>query len=638
MTHLVSHRATLTSLALAALAMSSASSAFAQTAPDNNNNVSNSDSANQVIVTATRSPQLTSDVISDTLVINADQIAQSGAGSIVDLLQRQRGIEVSTNGGPGTTSSVFIRGANSNQNVVLVDGVRIGSSTTGAANWSAIPLSAIDHIEIVYGPLSTLYGADAIGGVIQIFTKKGAGAPSVTASVGAGTYNTNKYDGSVSGSTGGDHNFSYAIQAGKEQSTGFPATLPGNYSYNPYGSNDGYNKQNTSGQFGFQLAKGQEIGLVFLNSHLDAQFDNGPSTYNSHSVQNLDNIAVYSKNQILSNWQSLVQVSQTRDDQATYSSADPVYGFSQINTKQTDLTWQNDINIGSDVLQLLYGYRKEQVVSSSTPELGGDRTTNSFAASYNMKRGNHLLNVSVRDDDSSQYGSKVTGALGYGYRITDTLRATASYGTSFRAPSFNELYYPGYGIPTNKPEQGRNAEAGLRYDDGVTQLSAVYYHNRITDLIVNAYPCPFEPQTYSYGCAYNVDHAVLQGVTLAGSRKLGDFTVRANIDLQNPVDQTTDTVLARRAKKHANFGVDYGTGALKAGLEWELSGARFDDAANQNQLGGYGLLNLYSTYQITPDWSTLIRWNNIADKKYQLAQYYQTPGTTVFVGLRYGYK
>src|SRR5450830_363679 len=199
-----------------------------------------------VVVTATRNPQPVADVISDTVTIDAAQIAQSGAGSIIDLLQRQRGIEVARNGGAGTSASVYIRGANSNQNIVLVDGVRIGSSTTGAANWSAIPLTAIDHIEIVYGPLSSLYGADAVGGVIQIFTKTGRGAPAVTAFAGAGSDQTHEFDASVSGATGGEHSFSYAFSAGTETSNGFSATRPGSSSYNA--DRDGYDKSNLAAQ------------------------------------------------------------------------------------------------------------------------------------------------------------------------------------------------------------------------------------------------------------------------------------------------------------------------------------------------------------------------------------------------------
>jgi vitamin B12 transporter len=620
MTHPVSRHAALTSLALAI----AAPAALAQTVAEK--------PLESILVTATRSPQLASDILSDTISISSDEIARTGAGSLTDLLQKQRGIEVARNGGPGTTTSVFIRGANSNQNIVLVDGVRIGSSTTGTANWGAIPLSAIDHIEIVYGPLATMYGADAIGGVIQIFTKKGAGAPQMSAAIGAGNNTTRTYEASVSGATSDEHVLSYALTAGKDRSGGFSATVPGNSSYNA--DRDGYDRQSATGRLALQVAKGHEIGLLASHSQLDAQYDNGSSSYDARTSQTLDNTAFFSNNQWTSNWHSTFQLSEARDEQYTDSSA-AASGKSQINTTQNNLSWQNDIRLGSDTLQVLLERREEKVTASTTPALDGERATNSIATSYNLKRGAHLASVSLRNDDSSQYGNKATGAVGYGYHIDNALRASASVSTSFREPTFNELYYPNYGVASNKPEKGRNFETGLYFDDGKTQWSAVYFRNRLTDLLVSASVCPVSPETHPYGCSYNVDRALLEGITLAAARQLGNFKLSANLDLQNPRDETTGNTLARRAKKHANLALGYGTGALHTGVDLQVSGKRFDDAANQNTLGAYALLGLYATYQLAPQWSLLTRWSNVTDKNYALAKNYATPGSTIFVSLRY---
>ncbi|SDH64804.1 MULTISPECIES: TonB-dependent receptor domain-containing protein [unclassified Duganella] len=615
MTLRISRPAALTSLALAMAACHA-----------------HAESTDTVVVTATRTAQPLANVISDTITINAEQIAESGAGSIVDLLQRQRGIEIARNGGAGTSSSVYIRGANSNQNIVLVDGVRIGSSTTGAANWSAIPLTAIDHIEIVYGPLSSLYGADAIGGVIQIFTRKGQGAPAVTAFAGYGSDKTREVDATLSGATGGEHSFSYAISAGKEKSDGYSATRPGLSSYNK--DDDGYDRENVSGQFGLQIAPGYEAGALFLHSKLDSQYDNGASAYDVRSKAELQTAAIYGKAKFVSNVDTLLQYSQSEDKGQNWGSA-AASGYSRIDTRQTTITLQNDIRIGEDIVQVLYDHRKEEVSTNGADAMNRDRTTNSWAASYNARRGASLLNASVRRDNAV-YGSKNTGSIGYGYDITPQLRATASYGTSFRAPTYNELYYPGYGNPANKPEEGKNAEIGLRWDDGVNALSANYYHNKLTDMLVNTTPCPYAG--YTFGCAYNVNKAMLEGVTIAGTTKLAGINLAASIDLQDPKDETTDKRLARRAKKHGNVTADYRIGALKAGVELEFSGDRFDDAANKNRLGGYGLVNLYATYAVNKDWSALVRWNNVGDKQYDLARYYVTPGSKVFAGIRYGYK
>ncbi|WP_426074574.1 TonB-dependent receptor domain-containing protein [Janthinobacterium sp. DSP2-3-3] len=621
MTHAVSRHAALTSLALAI----AAPAAFAQTT---------SNTFDPVIVTATRTPQKTSELLATTAIITSEDIARSGAGSVTELLQKQRGIEVVRNGGAGTAASVYIRGANGTQNIVLVDGIRIGSSTLGAANWSPVPLANIDRIEIVYGPLSTLYGADAIGGIIQIFTKKGSGAPVVGASVGFGSDATRQYDASVSGASGGYNSLSYSLNVSKEKSDGFSATKPANYYYNA--DKDGYDKKSVTGQVGFQLAKGHDLGLVFMNSKLDAQYDNGPG-YDARGNQKLENIGVFMNNEFVQGWHSKVQVAEARDKANDDGSA-RAGAKSYLETKQSTVDWQNDIAIGTDTLQLLASYRKEEVVSSGEPILNRARDTKSLAGSYTMQRGQHLLSASLRRDKMSETGSTNTGSLGYGYQINNALRATASYGTSFRQPTYNELYYPGYGIASNRPEKGRNAEVGLRYDDGKTQLSAVYYHNRVTDLLIYANTCPVEVATHPDGCAYNVNKALLEGITLTGRRKFGDFGLSGNIDLQDPRDQTLDKSLVRRAKRHANFAADYSIGQLNTGAEWQLSGKRFEDAANKITLGGYGLVNLFATYQVARDWSVLARWNNITDKKYELARNYNTAGSNFFVGLRYGSK
>lgn len=584
-----------------------------------------------VVVTATRSPQALTDAISDTISISAEQIAASGAGSIIELLQRQRGIEIARNGGSGTNATVFLRGANSNQNVVLVDGVRIGSSTTGAANWSAIPLSAIDHIEIVYGPLSSLYGADAIGGVIQIFTRKGQGATTLTASAGYGTDNTRAGEAAISGSLQG---FSYAISAAKEKSDGYSATRPGSSSYNA--DKDGYDRQNAAARLSYEWAAGQEIGTQLMHGSLSSQYDNGPSPFDVRSIAAINSAAFYSHNQLLPNWQSAVQIAQTRDDGSTYSSA-AASGYSRINTKQTSWSWQNDITLDSDVLQLLLERRKEEVETNGFQLVNPQRYTNSVAASYNARRGEQLFNASVRRDRSI-YGAKNTGAFGYGYFFSPALRASASYGTSFRAPTFNELYYPSYGNPANKPELGKNGEIGLHYSASGSTASATYYHNRLTDLMVNTNPCPYGTAEYKFGCAYNVNHALLEGVTLSASQQLGAFTFSANADLQDPKDETSGKQLSRRSKRHGNLAADYDGGSWKAGAEVVLSGERFDDAANKYRLPGYGLLNLYASYRVSRDWSALVRWNNVADKQYDLARNYATPMGKVYVALRYGYQ
>ena len=618
MTFPVSRRAALSSLALAitplfALAQNAAEPAMAA-----------------VLVTATRAPQPAADVLSDHLVLSSEDIVRSGAGNVIDLLQQQRGIVVSRNGGPGTTASVFMRGGDSKQTVVLVDGVRIGSSTSGIANWTALPLANIDRIEIIYGPLATMYGADAIGGVVQVFTRRGAGPARFSAAVSAGSAGAVAAEQSVAGST---NRINYGFALAHEQDEGFSATKPGNFSYN--GDDDGYRKRSASGRLAYSIAPGHEAGILFMHSRLAAQYDNGAATYDARSVQQLDNGSLFSTHQLTPGWRVSLQGSLAYDKSTTFANASAT-GQSNLDTRLTAYSAQSDLALGPDLLQLVLERREEDVVSSSTRALNIGRDTNSAAVAYSLKRGAHLASASGRIDDSSQYGSTSTGSLGYGYRITPRLRASASAGTSFRAPTFNELYFPSYGVASNRPEHGKNLEAGLAYTGARIEASAAYYRNRMTDLLVSTSRCPVEVATHPFGCAYNVNQASMSGLSLGARAQIGAFELRGSADFQDPRDDTTGKQLVRRARRHGMLALEYSSGALTTGAAVQLSGKRFEDGANRVTLGGYGVLNLFASYRFAPDWTVIARWNNATDKQYELARTYATAGSQAYVGVRYG--
>lgn len=584
-----------------------------------------------VVVTAARFAQAPRDVLSDNSVITSDEIRQSGAINLLDLLQQKRGLEIVTAGGPGSTSSVFLRGASGEQTVVLVDGARIGSSTLGGATWESIPLAQIDHVEIVYGPLSSLYGADAIGGVIQIFTRKGDGKTLVSAEAGFGTYNTRTVDAAISGSGAAENRLHYALDVARSEADGFSATKPNAPfgAYNP--DKDGYDKESASGQLSFDVMKGHEIGVGFLQAQNKAQFDLGPD-YDDQNRERLNAVRIYAHDQFLPAWNSNLQLSQT--DDYLFGTNGPywqAYGETPSNyfkTTQTNLSWQNDIAIGNDVLQLL-AERREEKIDTDTSGLNGKRNTNSVAASYQWKSEAQLAVFSLRNDDSNQYGLQTTGSVGYGYRLARDWRVNASYGTSFRAPTFNELYFPGYGSPSIKPEKGRNAEAGVAYDDGKSRFTAVLYQNRVTDLVV------YDASCY---CARNVDQALLEGLSLGGSTKFGSFSANASLDFQDPHDQTTNTILARRAKRHGSIGLDYRESKYQIGVDNVFSGKRYDDAANLTPLGGYAIWNLHASVDLSDDWNLVARWDNVLNRDYELAYGYATGGSNVYVALRYGFK
>lgn len=584
-----------------------------------------------VLVTASRAPQDAASVINDHLIISADDIARSGAANLIDLMQQQRAIEVTRNGGPGNNSSVYIRGADARQSVVLVDGVRTGSSTTGAANWSTLPLANVERIEIVYGPLATMYGADAIGGVVQIFTRRGAGPASVRAAASVGSRAFRSAEVAVAGATDGEHAVNYAFSLARDGDSGFSSSRSGLSSYNP--DRDGYDKDNASARIGVRLADGHEAGVLYLHSHLNAQYDSGASSYDTRTIQNLDNFALYSRHQLTSNWRVQLQASETADQSNNLTSAT---ASNSIQTRQNFYLAQSDLAIGADQLQVLAERRIEEVISSNSVALTRSRSNNAAALAYSFNRGAHLASFSARFDDSSDYGSTTTGGIGYAYRLTPAWRLKASAATSFRAPTFNELYFAGYGVASNRPEHGRNIEAGLAYRAGASSASLTYYRNRLTDLLVNLGKCPVEVATHPTGCVYNVNRATLEGVSAEARTRVLALDLHASLDWQDPRDDTTGYLLVRRARRHGQLGADYVAGAFSTGATMQFAGRRYDDQANRNALGGYGLLNLYASYRFAPSWSAQVRVNNATGKDYELARFYGTAGTTVYAGVRYG--
>ena len=352
-------------------------------------------------VTAARSSQPIADVLADITVIGAEEIARAGAQSVTELLARQPGVEIVQNGGPGAVSGVFLRGANRGQTLVLIDGVRIASSSAGATSLEAIPLDQIDRIEILRGPASSLYGADAIGGVVQVFTRRGTGAPSGNASAGYGTYGTWDVKGGVSGATGP---VQFALQAAAKGSNGFNTiTNPANFLFNP--DPDGYSNRSVSANLGFTAAPEQEITGQYFRSRLDNQFDGGPD-FDDRTITVAETWQVAGRNRLAPFWVSRLSAGAGIDDSQTQSA----YGDSPFKTTQRQYAWQNEITLPAGMLTAGVERREEQVATDAgfaTTE----RNTNSLFGIYQLRVDEHALQANLRRDDSTQYGGKTTGAF-----------------------------------------------------------------------------------------------------------------------------------------------------------------------------------------------------------------------------------
>jgi vitamin B12 transporter len=576
-----------------------------------------------IFVTALRAEQPLTDLLADVTVIGPEEIARAGPGGLVSLLQRQPGIEVVANGGPGSASTVFMRGANAAQTLVLVDGLRVSSSTSGTTSLEAIPLEQIERIEILRGPASSLYGADAIGGVIQVFMRKGGDAFAANGGAGYGTYNTTSIYGGLSGS-GGTGAWRYAFQAGHRESDGFNAIFnPDNISYNP--DRDGYRDDNFSGSLSFRFAPEQEISAQAFRSRLNAQFDAGQG-FDDRTITTVESYSIASRNRLAPYWTSALSAAETRDD----SNSETSFGPSRFRTRQRLYSWQNELMPAYGRVTLI-AERREERIDSDAGFAVNSRNTNAVAGIYQLRDGPQLAQASLRRDDSSQFGGRTTGTIAYGYAFTAGWRATASFGTAFKTPTFNDLYFPGFSNPELKPETARNTEVALRYSGDTLSAGLVGYRNRVRDLIV--FECDAD-----FNCApQNVADATLEGVTAELGARFGELSAKASIDLQKPTDDSNGFLLPRRARRHAAMSLMQDTGPFHIGGEVVASSARFDDAANTRRMGGYALLNLTAEYRFGNRWTLLARLDNALNKQYELAADFNTAGANAFVGVRWLY-
>lgn len=578
-----------------------------------------------VVVTATRQAQRASEILSDISVIDKEEIQAAGPGATLnELLARQPGVEISHKGGVGTDSSIFLRGANNNHALVLVDGMRLGSTTLGYPAWGFVPLEQIDRIEIMRGSCSSLYGSDAIGGVIQIFTKRGEGPFRMFAEAGYGTWNTAALAAGFSGSTDG---WRYSFQLAQKKSDSYSAIRnPANSSYNA--DKDGFEITSSSGSLAYSPVKGHEFGASYLYSEGWNKYDSSPKARDFRQDETIYGVNLYSRNQWTQDWTSSFKIGQSSDLSKQFTNGAP---GSRIESKQTQYQWQNDIVLPLGTA-LLAVERTEQEVDGNVNYSVKDRTINSFLVGWNGSYAGHRGQLAVRRDDNSQFGGKTTGTLAYGYQFNRDWRASANYGTGFKAPTFNDLYYPGSGNPNLKPETSINREVAVHYETERHHASLTYYDNKVSDLV------EWAPNGLGLWFPANVAKAELKGWTLAYSGNVADFRVTASLDLQDPEDATTGKRLRYRAREIAKFGLSRDFGALTVGGDILASGKRYNDTANTQVLGAYELVNLHANYRLSGDWSVFAQANNIFDRKYVQVLDYATPGANVFVGVRYSPK
>jgi vitamin B12 transporter len=583
--------------------------------------------ADLVSITATRTPVRVGDTVAETTVIDRQQLDRSEGRTLPELLAGLAGFQFSSNGGLGKTSSVFIRGLESRHTLLVVDGVRVGSATLGTPSLDNLPLEAIDRIEVVRGPMSSLYGNGAFGGVIQVFTRQGAQGLTGHAKLAAGS----KDFGQIAGGLGfGDGVIDAAVQVQHTDTKSFSATNASVPFGNFNADRDGFRQNSGSLRLGWQALPGWRADFLALQSTGLTRIDDGP---NADARAELENrvTALTVRGKPLPAWAMRVTVAESVDAYDTVATASAFTALGAIQTRSRQLGWENTLATPLGTVLALAERTTETVSRPGAPFALSQRDIDGLALGLSGAAAQHSWQASVRRDSNSQFGSVTTGALAYAYRLTPAWRLGASHGTSQTLPSFNQLYFPGFGNPLLLPEKGQQSEVNLRWSSAQHSLHAAYYDYHYRGFISSG------PQPV------NLPRVEITGVTLAYEGRWRNVDLTASLDQLDPQNATVGNAnfgkqLPRRARQIARAGADWRAGAWSAGATLVGFSHRFDNAANTIRLGGYGLLDLRFDWAVAPSLTLGVRVNNVTDKAYETVLGYNQPGREGFLTLRHAFR
>ena len=587
-----------------------------------------------VVVTGLREPQPLDRVVGDLVVIDAERIRDAAVDSIEDLLRRVGGIQLSRTGGPGQAAGALLRGHSSANTVVLIDGVRVGSATAGLMDLSSLSLAQIERIEILRGPGSSLYGADAVGGVVQIITRRGDGEPTLSGRLAVGPLNSSEAEVALRGAGGG---IDYAVGASHERSDGVSAVREGDAFGLANPDRDGFKREGVHASVGFTPVRGQRFGVKAQRSQLRAQFDSAeypPPTFAPDPTPDFRNRL--DTELVAADWRGVMSETLTLSFQASDQRDDLESGantLSRFDTRRRQYSGQAAIGIASEQRLVAALERLEESVDTSAYG-SPSRSTNSLVLAWSARFGAHRLQADARHDDSSVSGRTETGKLGWAWEPAPNWSVRLGAGSAFRAPSFNELYFPNYGVVTLRPERSEAVEAGLQWRGRDSAAGVTVYRHRVRDLI--AYEsdrsfCPPDPG-YDFGCARNINRARLQGATLSAEQRLGAWSLRAAIDFLDAKDRATGERLARRAAHQESVSLDWSDDTWAAGGSILAVGARPDGGT---RLAAYQLVDLYTRYRVTRTLRIEAKLLNALDRDVEPARDYRGPGRQAWIGVRY---
>ncbi len=565
-------------------------------------------------VTANRMPSV--NVLVPTTVITREDIERLQINDLSTLLSRQVGIDLAVNGGIGKSSSIFIRGTNSDHVLVLIDGVKWHSATLGTASFQHFPVEQIERVEIVRGPRSGLYGAEAIGGVIQIFTRRGQQGVNPYAKISYGTHDAKQ---ATVGLSGGNEQTTYSLNFNHQSTEGIDARVTN------APDDDGYRNNSVSANLQHQINDNLNVGLNFLRAEASNQFDafSGDDRVSDETVQQV--IGTEIAWQISDRWLASFAFSESRDqaDNFNNSAADGTFNtrhrFFNI-TNTFDLAPNHTLNLGLDY--------ENDYVDGSTDYQETSRDNRAVFMSWQSNVNKHSWFISGRHDNNEAFGSHNTGTAEWGYWLQDNLQFSLNYGTAFKEPTFNDLYFPDVGFFIGnsqlQPEKSNSFAMNINGYQSWGNWGINIYNTHIRDLIV-----------YQFPQNENVDRASISGIEFEAETQIAGLDIAFNATILDPTDNVTGNILPRRAKRLANLHMDKQWGAWSVGASWKVSSYRYDNAANTTRLSGYGIVDVRAAYQLDQDWSIQASVSNLFDKEYQTINNYNSLDTIGMVSLSY---
>ncbi len=579
------------------------------------------------VVTASRYPQSQDEVIPSVTVIDRSDILRLQANSIFDILSLQQGIDIARNGGTGSATSVFMRGTNSNHVLVLIDGMRVGSSFTGSFTWEHVPVSQIERIEIVRGSRVSYYGADAMGGVINIITRS---QDNLYARYTGGSFDTHNFDFGFGGS---GKTSRYSVVLGSQKTDGFSATNENNFfSYDP--DKDGYENQSINLKYSNKTNNGQ-FKINLLHSQADSDFDTG----NSDSIERVARMSW--DNTIFNDWASELSLGNN------YNQLDTLISSSYYQSNRLNLDWiiNKQINNSHISYGLTYRSEKADFDNLNAPEVSFSDSRNNWALFSNWQSvyESHTLELSARYDNNSVYGSNLSADVAMARELNQNNTLNFSVGSAFHAPSINELFSPNFqdfvvspitgesvfafsfeGNPDLKPEESINYEIGLNSNISNTQnlnLNVFYY--KIDQLI------DFQGPTFK---PINIKEATIKGFEAAYSYQKNGLAININATIQDAKNSMTDSALLRRPDNKLNFSVDKTFNSLSIGSSMKYASKNPDFGT---ELDGYTVVDLRASYRVSNHWKIGVKFENATDKEYQIINGYNTPKSSGYLTIEW---